>query len=123
MRNNCLLLSLVFVTCMSGAVAATGANLNKVKLPPAQEIPASPEPVVVAKPLDLSVPFRENQASKLTFEAKSEAVIQKSSLFDAENQNKTRDVQLDGKLLMTQEQEVEKRKTIDGAGIVINLRR
>lgn len=74
----------------------------------------------VRKPLDLSVPNRA-----LSFEEMPEQLtIVQSRLpqaIDSGSSTKMSTLELQGKVIATQQQEVEKLKTADGAGIVINL--
>lgn len=74
----------------------------------------------VKKPLDLTVPNRA-----LSFEEVSEQLtIVQSRLpqaLDSESSTKISTLELQGKVIATQQQEVEKLRTADGAGIVINL--
>ena len=71
------------------------------------------------KPLDLTVPQRE-----LSFEAPETIAVLGSALpgaLTADNQSQARTVELQGKVIMSQEPEAGKMKSADGAGIVINL--
>jgi hypothetical protein len=71
------------------------------------------------KPLDLTVPQRE-----LSFEAPETIAVLGGALpeeLTADNQSKARTIDLQGKVIMSQEPEVGKMKSADGAGIVINL--
>ena len=74
----------------------------------------------VKKPLDLSVPNRalsfEEVPEQLTF-----AQSRLPQALDSESSTKNSTLELQGKVIATQQQEVEKLKTADGAGIVINL--
>ncbi len=74
-----------------------------------------------AKPLDLTVPSRD-----VSFQDQPEnlAVVQSKSDYQAPTNdlNKTRPIELQGNVIMSQEPEIEKTKTADGAGIMINLR-
>jgi hypothetical protein len=73
------------------------------------------------KPLDLSVPFKANKygdnATGATAPDKSA-----QNLFTPEPKKTTQPLQLKGGLLMSPEPEVEKSKSVDGAGIVINVK-
>ena len=75
---------------------------------------------VQSKPLDLSLPqpgqFFGEMPQKL-----AEASQSDESLF-TNGKNKSTALELEGQLIMTQEQEREKRRSADGAGIMINLR-
>ncbi len=74
------------------------------------------------KPLDLSIPYTDVDRSDRITELDTETSIQTANIFAGENKKKTRPVQIDGKLLMSPEPEIEKQKSADGAGIVINLK-
>lgn len=73
------------------------------------------------KPLDLTLPSRE-----ISFQDQPEnvAVVQSKSDYAAPEStlSKTRPIELQGRVIMSQEPEIEKTKTADGAGIMINLR-
>jgi hypothetical protein len=72
------------------------------------------------KPLDLTVPLRN-----VSFEDLPEtlAIVQGDSTeaLITNSKNRTRAVELQGKVIMSQEPEAGKIKSADGAGIVINL--
>jgi hypothetical protein len=71
------------------------------------------------KPLDLTVPQRD-----VSFEAPETIAVSGGALpvaFTPDSQNKARPVELQGKVIMSQEPEAGKIKSADGAGIVINL--
>ncbi|NOU21650.1 MAG: hypothetical protein HOO93_07620 [Methyloglobulus sp.] len=71
------------------------------------------------KPLDLSVPQRN-----VSFEAPETIAVLGGALpgaLTADNQSKARTVELQGKVIMSQEPEAGKIKSADGAGIMINL--
>lgn len=72
------------------------------------------------KPLDLSVPQRD-----VSFEAPETIAVSGSALpvtFTPDSQKKARPVELQGKVIMSQEPEAGKIRSADGAGIQINLR-
>jgi hypothetical protein len=74
------------------------------------------------KPLDLSVPFRDSENADLKIEQKSSDQSQVNNIFAPETKKKPRSLELDGNFLMSPEPEVEKRKSVDGAGIIIKLK-
>lgn len=76
-----------------------------------------------SNPLDLSLPFKADHDPDITQDAQTKNSIKDSTLFSSETGTKKRNVQLGGRVLMSQEQETEKLKTVDGAGIVINVQR
>jgi predicted choloylglycine hydrolase len=73
------------------------------------------------RPLDLSIPYADVDKSDRLHELDTDT-SSKANIFAGDNRKKTRPVQIDGKLLMSPEPEVEKQKSADGAGIVINLK-
>jgi hypothetical protein len=73
-------------------------------------------------PLDLSVPFKSAENSDYQIEQKELNQGGAADLFDLKTKKKPRSLELGGGLLMSPEPEAEKRKTVDGAGIVINLK-
>ncbi len=74
------------------------------------------------KPLDLSVPFNDADKADLKVGLKSDEQGQEAGVFDPQTQKKPRSLELNGDLVMSPEPEAEKRKSVDGAGIVINLK-
>jgi len=78
--------------------------------------------VAAQKPLDLSIPYSDVDNNMLLTGQDSESPAQTTNIFASENKKKTRPLQVDGRLLMSQEPEAEKQKSADGAGIVINLK-
>lgn len=78
------------------------------------------EAVEPQKPLDLSIPFKD---AWLKTEQNRIAQAEATNMFAVEKKKKARSVDLDGQMLMSQEQEMDKRKSLDGAAIVINLKR
>ena len=75
------------------------------------------------KPLDLSMPFNTSESAALTIEQKKAVQKESLNIFSSEKDKKLRPLDLDGQMLMSQEPEGDKRKSFDGAGIVINLKR
>ena len=74
------------------------------------------------KPLDLSVPFKDSENANLNDVQKSTAQNLVAKTFASETKKKPGPLELNGRFLMSPEPEVEKRKSVDGAGIVINLK-
>ena len=72
------------------------------------------------KPLDLSIPFQANENTDLKNEQTQAAQRKAPNLFSSVK-NKQRALKLDGGFLMSQEPEAEKKKSLDGAGIRLNL--
>jgi hypothetical protein len=74
------------------------------------------------KPLDLSIQFDDAENADLKIEQKPAAQNGATNIFTPETKKKPRPLELNGGLLMSPEPEAEKRKSVDGAGIVINLK-
>lgn len=78
-----------------------------------------------ALPLDLSVPFKadDNPQNDLEAQPDNSGHNNDNNLFANKPQNATQPpLQLKGGWVMSQEPETEKKKTVDGAGIVINVK-
>lgn len=71
--------------------------------------------------LDLSMPFELSENTWLTTDKNIVVPGEILNMFATESK-KTRFVDLDGQMLMSQEPEVDKKKSMDGAGILINLK-
>jgi hypothetical protein len=71
-------------------------------------------------PLDLSIPFKANEH----FDLEKRWLIPHESLdvFAIDPNKKARSLELNGNLLMSPEPQAEKRKSVDGAGISINIK-
>jgi hypothetical protein len=74
------------------------------------------------KSLDLSVPFNDPEKALLKNEQDKVTQRESSNMFASEKK-KIRPLDLAGQMLMSQEPEVDKQKSLDGAGIVITLKR
>jgi hypothetical protein len=73
--------------------------------------------------LDLSIPFKANSESNTVNDPNSSSTQnQSATIFTPESKKKARAIRVDGSVLMTQEQETEKRRSLDGAGITINVK-
>jgi hypothetical protein len=72
-------------------------------------------------PLDLSVPFKATE--KIDLEKKWLIPHETLDVFAVDPNKKARSLELDGDFLMSPEPQAEKRKSVDGAGIIINLKR
>lgn len=81
------------------------------------------EEAALQKRLDLSMPFKDSENAWLTIEQNKAAQGESLNMFASEKKKKPRPLYLDGQMLMSQEPEGDKRKSLDGAGIVINLKR
>lgn len=81
------------------------------------------EQIEPQKPLDLSISFDDSENTWSTIE-QSKAVQKESfNIFSSEKKKKARPLYLNGQMLMSQEFEGDKQQSVDGAGIVINLKR
>ena len=101
-------------------------NSKQKKAPSKQRPPSAPrttESAELQKSLDLSVPFKVPENPWLKTEQNRIAQIESSNMFATEKKKKPRPLYLDGQMLMSQEPEVDKKKSLDGAGIIINLKR
>jgi hypothetical protein len=74
------------------------------------------------KSLDLSMPFELSENMQLKPEQSTVIPGELSNIFATEKKKKPRPVDLDGQMLMSQEPEADKQKSMDGAGILINLK-
>ncbi len=79
------------------------------------------EPDELYKPLDLSVPFTD-QDSVDSLKDPSLGQTPAINLFDNKTKKPSRPLELKGGFLMSPEPEMEKKKTVDGAGISINVK-
>jgi hypothetical protein len=71
-------------------------------------------------PLDLSIPFKANE--KFDLEKKFLIPHEALNVFAVNPNKKARSLELNGDLLMSPDPQPEKRKSLDGAGIIINLK-
>ncbi len=71
-------------------------------------------------PLDLSIPFKASE--KFDFEKTWLIPHQTLDVFAVDPHKKARSIELDGDLLMSPDPQPEKRKSVDGAGIIINIK-
>ena len=94
---------------------------NKHSVPSAKN--SATEDAELQKSLDLSIPFKDSENAWLKIEQNRAAQGESSNMFTTEKKKKPRPVYLDGQMLMSQEPEMDKQKSLDGAGIVINLKR
>lgn len=81
--------------------------------------PIQIDPDVLYKPLDLSVPFNDQEDFNLLIDKKK---VEGIEYFDTKPKVRPRPLELNGGFLMSPEPEMEKKKTVDGAGISINLK-
>ncbi|MGZ8190005.1 MAG: hypothetical protein ACXWTS_02105 [Methylococcaceae bacterium] len=74
------------------------------------------------KPLDLSIPFKDLKNTEQKIEQHTQVQSAETNIFAPDTQKKPQQLQLNGQLLKSPDPEVEKQKSVDGAGIVINLK-
>ncbi len=86
------------------------------------EIRKSTQPDEFIKPLDLSLPFFSLESSDLKASKIKNEDDQLNGLFDPKPKKRPRSLELNGNFLMSPEPEVERKKTVDGAGISINVK-
>jgi len=71
-------------------------------------------------PLDLSIPFKTTE--KLDADKKWLIPHEALDVFAVDPNKKARSLELNGNLLMSPDPQPEKRKSVDGAGIIINIK-
>jgi len=98
----------------------TGHHQNEVLVP---SVNSAVENIELQKPLDLSMSFEDSVNAGLTIEQSKAAQKESLTIFSSEKKKKVSPLYLDGQMLMSQELEGDKQKSVDGAGIVINLKR
>ena len=74
------------------------------------------------RPLDLSIPFSQLEEAQQSKSVNSDTQNAVDALFAPKPKKSDQPLQLKGCWLMSPEPEVEKRKSVDGAGIVIDLK-
>lgn len=82
--------------------------------------PIQIEPDSLYKPLDLSLPFADDGLE--SYQDKDLGQTSGLDLFENKHKKPHRPLELKGGFLMSPEPEMEKKKTVDGAGISINLK-
>lgn len=76
------------------------------------------------QPLDLTVPFfKASENALMNIGQNRRAGEESSNIFAIEQKKKQQSLDLNGQMLMSPEPEADKQKTLDGAAIVINLKR
>ena len=96
-----------------------------VKVSPQKTKQKTPQATVdnrneLESPLDLSVPFKG--AENGDFEKKRSVPSGVVNIFSTESTKNPGSLELEGGFLMSPEPQAEKRKSVDGAGIVINIK-
>lgn len=86
-------------------------------------IPSVIESAELQKSLDLSVPFKIPENAWLKTEQNKMPLMESLNMFTTEKKKKPQPLYLDSQMIMSQEPENDKKKSLDGAGIVINLKR
>lgn len=76
----------------------------------------------IEKILDLSIPFRSTGSTDLLFDQQQGEKNKSANYFDTKAKKESRHIELDGDFLMTPEPQGEKLKSVDGAGLIINLK-
>ncbi len=100
-------------------------SLVKSKLHKAKNKLSIAKDAELQKSLDLTVPFKVKASENawLRIEQNRIAQVESANMFTADHKNQARSLDLDGQMIMSQEPEADKRKSLDGAAIVINLKR
>jgi len=86
-------------------------------------VPSANEDAVLQKALDLTIPFKASENAWLKTEQSKVASGESLTMFTSGKKRRPRTINLDGQMLMSQEPEVDKQKSVDGAGIVFSLKR
>ena len=68
------------------------------------------------------MPFNEQDSFDLLTDKKKNGQNQTSDYFDTKTKAKPRALELNGNFITSPEPEIEKKKTVDGAGISINVK-
>ena len=76
----------------------------------------------IEKILDLSVPFSNSKDVDSLIEMQRIGQKKSPDFFDTKTKKEPRHIELDGDFLMSPEPQGEKLKSVDGAGLVINLK-
>jgi len=80
------------------------------------------DPSVLGKPLDLSVPFLSDDPLDFNKRQSESDLGNSNDIFDPKKRRSPQGLELKGNFLMSPEPEAERKKTVDGAGIVINVK-
>jgi hypothetical protein len=80
------------------------------------------EYIELQMPLDLSIPYTDPEKAVLKIKQNTPAQGPETNIFSPATRKKSRPLQLNGDFLMSPEPEAEKQKSVDGAGIVINIK-
>lgn len=113
---------------------ATSANVKEVqfsgkestvksKQHKTKNTPSIAKDAELEKSLDLSIPFKDSENAWVKIEQNRASQRDSLTGFAAGKQKQPGPVNLDGEMLMSPEPEADKRKSLDGAGIVITLKR
>ncbi|PPD50286.1 MAG: hypothetical protein CTY16_02010 [Methylobacter sp.] len=113
-------------------IAVSWVSLTGFKQPSHHNVPTAtaksdtskaPEEPPPKPPLDLTIPFKNPENTKPSFlETNHNQQKAFDGLFAAKPKTRERPFQLNGSLISSPEPEAEKRKSVDGAGIVINIK-
>ncbi len=84
--------------------------------------PIEIEPDLLYKPLDLSIPLNNQKDIDSSTDNKNNGQYQSSDYFETKAKTKPRSLELKGSFITSPEPEIEKKKTVDGAGFSINVK-
>ncbi len=76
----------------------------------------------IEKILDLSIPFSNSKDADSLIELQRVGQRKSLDFFDTKTKKESRHIELDGDFLMSPEPQGEKLKSVDGAGLIINLK-
>ena len=76
----------------------------------------------IEKILDLSIPFSNSKDVDSLIELQRAGQRKSLDFFDTKTKKEARHIELDGDFLMSPEPQGEKLKSVDGAGLIINLK-
>jgi hypothetical protein len=76
----------------------------------------------IEKILDLSIPFSNSKDADSLIELQRVGQRKFLDFFDTKTKKESRHIELDGDFLMSPEPQGEKLKSVDGAGLIINLK-
>ena len=72
--------------------------------------------------MDLSIPFSNSKDADSLIELQRVGQRKSLDFFDTKTKKESRHIELDGDFLMSPEPQGEKLKSVDGAGLIINLK-
>ena len=120
--NTFRLLIGIIVVILSQHEAVARSKIDKTRPDTVDTVSEQQKLEQEKKPLDLSVPNQINLDAQREVKPLDTATEQ-TNLFPSKKQKRdSQPLQIKGQVFKTQDQETEKRKSFDGAGIVINLK-